>query len=221
MALIHTITVNTGLGTTYTEKRQSENRRYTACLVVTTTEETVRLNAERKVKAEAELVKWPMKLAARVKQHGMTVEQAKAWTKDATEKWYGPASKREGYWKALDQARPEVGDQHHSERASKRAHEIMVSWGFSDPYDYDKNPCGIVQASDNVLSLTSILTGWKVPTVGQQGVYSWHANVNNAQKAIGGLNHVRAYGDSIEVRTDITVRETVKRTSKASKAVAS
>jgi hypothetical protein len=222
MALIHSIAVATGTGSTHTETRTSENRRYTACLIITTTEATVRVNAARRAAAEVSLAAWRETLGARRKLHnGMTVEQAKAWTKDVTTKWYGrdnATGEKVGdynYWNALDQARPEVGDLHHSDRAAKRAYEIMVKRGFSDPYDYVKNPSGIVEAADKVDALVRTLKDWKVPTVGAQGVASWHGSVALAQKAIGGLDYVRVNGDSIEIRTDIAIREQAKRAAKA------
>ena len=168
MALIHTITVNTDTGSTISATRTSENRRYMACLVITTTEASVRVNAMRRAAAEVSLIAWRETLAERRKLHrGMTVEQAQSWTKDITNKWYGQnddgSFKKDvyTYWTALDQARHEVGDRHHSDRASKRAHEIMIKRGFADPYDYAKNPSGIVEAAGKVDSLARILANWK------------------------------------------------------------
>jgi hypothetical protein len=52
--------------------------------------------------------------------------------------------------------------------------------------------------------------------VGTQWVQSWHGSIGNAQKALGGINYVsdNGNGHKMEIRTDIKVRETVKRAKK-------
>jgi hypothetical protein len=225
MALVHTIQIQTSNPAHAT--RKSENRRYTACLVVTVTEASVRVNADRKAKAEAELVDWTAKLAARLAQHGMTHEQAEVWEKDASDRWYGRWTARRArdivvgkgfdgpYWEAVDQARKELNRICNDDQVTKRAHAIMVAQGFADPFDYAKNPSGIVEAAGKVEHLTDTLAAWKVPVPGTQWVYSWHGSVGLAQKAVGPLDHTRADGHRIDVRTDIAVRETAKRAPKA------
>ena len=57
---------------------------------------------------------------------------------------------------------------------------------------------------------------WAPPVVGTQWVQSWHGSIGNAQKALGGINYVsdNGNGHKMEIRTDIKVRETVKRAKK-------
>jgi hypothetical protein len=226
MAFIHTIEINGNarMGKVVSSTRKSENRRYVACIVTTVTEATVAFDAAQKVKAESELADWRVTLATRTALHnGMTVAQADAWTKDATTKWYGrdeTTGEKVGdynYWSALEVARKDTGSMCHDDKSSKRAHQIMVSRGFADPYDYDKNPSGIGEAARHIESLERNLASWTPPVVGTQGVLSWHGTVANAHKAVGAreAGHYLSRGYKVEVRTDIAVRETVKRGSKA------
>lgn len=217
MSTVHTIQLAGG----EVGSRKSESRHYAACIVVTVTDESVRIRAGKKVAAEASLVGWTAVLDARLAQHKMTIDQARAWESEASTRWYGQnddGSFKEGaytYWTALDQARVELRRDGHDDKLSKRAHEIMVARGFADPHDYEKNPGGIV-AAGKVEGLKSALAGWRAPAVGSQEAYSWHASVGNASNAISAsaLDHVRAAGHRLDIRTDITTRETAKRAKK-------
>ena len=224
MALIHTVQINGNarMGKVVNATRKSDSRRYVACLVCTVTEATLAHDAAAKDKATRELVDWRVKFAERTAKHGMTVAQAKAWHEAADAKWYGKTDDETGdrvengvtFWTVLHELQAKnprfYGDLH------EPARKEMVKRGFPDPFA-SESPYGISEAAGCIESLERSLASWTAPVIGVQGVLSWHGTVGNAQKALGaretGWHRDRGY--KIEIRTDITVRETVKRASKA------
>jgi hypothetical protein len=225
--LIHTIQIvgDIRVKGVVSATRKSDNRRYTACIVATTTERSLQVNADRKAKAQADLTDWRVKLAERTARHnGMTVEQAKTWERDTTDKWYGRDKELPkggsgfdvGYWAALDQARKELNCRHgDTDKVRARATEIMVARGFADPYD-KTSPAGIVEAAEMIGRLEESLSTWKTPVLGAQGVVSWHANVANASKSLSSVEYLTVReGKKLEIRTDIEIRETAKRAKKS------
>lgn len=224
--LIHTIEIQGDIQVkgVVSATRKSETRRYLACIVATVTAATIRIRAEQKAKAEAELVDWSVKLVDRRAAHnGMTLEQATAWEKDASDKWYARGDTTRGfdvgYFGACKTVRAQHGGRGHlsQDRERELAAAIMVSQGFADPYD-KSSPYGIMEAASAVESLERRLAGWQAPVLGAQGVVSWHGTVANAQKALssGECRHIAERdGRALSVRTDITVRETAKRAAKA------
>lgn len=224
--LIHTIQIagNDRVKGVVSATRKSDSRRYTACIVATTTERTLQVNADRKTKAQADLADWRAKLAERTAKHnGMTVEQATAWEKDASDKWYGRDTELPkggtgfdvGYFGACEQARKELNCRYgDTDKVRARATEIMISRGFADPYD-KTSPAGIVEAAEMIKRLEESLSAWKTPVLGRQGVVSWHANVTNASKSLSSVEYLTVReGKKLEIRTDIEIRETAKRAKK-------
>ena len=74
-----------------------------------------------------------------------------------------------------------------------------------------------MKAYSEVKHLESALATWATPVLGSQGVLSWHGTVAHAHKALSAreAGHFVQHGYKVEVRTDITVRETAKRAPKA------
>ncbi|MFI5244441.1 MAG: hypothetical protein ACHQQR_04390 [Gemmatimonadales bacterium] len=216
MALVHTIQINgdARMGKVVSATRKSENRRYVACLVVTVTEATVAHFAAEKVKTEAELADYRVKLEERRAAHnGMTVEAAKAWHDKVSDAWYADPLREAAMQRAFAR-------RIYNNAAHDLARTEMIAAGKVAPYVV-ASPYGIEEAAAQITRLEGILERWPEKVVGNQGVLSWHGTVGNAQKALGAreAGGFTARGYKVEVRTDIAVRETAKRGAK--KAVSS
>lgn len=212
--LVHTVAVSDGKGGTRIEKRVSESRAYTACVVVTVTETTIRLNGERCIAAGKSYEEWTAKLNERMAALGMTVEQACAQHDADSARWY---DKTEGSFATFDKLRMAAGKPHaHITQFEKAIKRDMIARGFADPYDTN-GAYGIREAHFEATRLARILADWKAPLLGSQRVISWHSTPALASKAMGS-REASTYREScyaLSVRTDITVTEKAKRAPKA------
>lgn len=216
MARIHSIVLAYGA----TETRKSESRHYTACVVSTVTDATIASYAAKKTEIEAELAAARVVCAERMALYGMTVEQATAWHKDVSAKWYGrdenTHAKLEapGYHDVFEELRAGRSN-FFGEAAHEATTKAMIKRGYVKPYDVE-SPYGILYAAQAVASREKTLADWRDPVLGAQGVLSWHGTAALAHKEIGSgtARHFAEEGYKLEVRGDIAVRETVKRAPK-------
>lgn len=90
MAFIHTIQVanEKKSGSTVSSTRKSENRRYLACIVATTTEASLAINAEKYEEIAGKLVDAKIQASNLSAKLGMTLEQATAHYEAAKKEWY-------------------------------------------------------------------------------------------------------------------------------------
>lgn len=210
MALIHTIqiAVEKKSGNTVSSTRKSENRRYTACIVATTTEATIAYHeAERakgvmmKADAEARIARLSEKL-------GMTAEEADKKLSALGSAW------NKARWAAQDAIRAErnqpyghVTDAEGEARAKKN--------GAVNPYyneDGSKSDLYfLAMAGHDLRSAEYMIERNAAPALGSEAVLSWHHSVALADKAMASHAHVAKRGDKLTIRTDIEVRETKKR----------
>lgn len=205
MAFIHTIKVvsEKRTGTMVSATRTSEGRKYLACVVVTTTEASIRIAEEKKASTQAELAKAKKAQAELAAALGLTVEEALAQAKVAQERWYGPG----GWFDTSQEIRKErnLGYTHISEFE----HDIMARMlknGFVYPYGTE-GIGGVSTLQEQIRRCEGSLDYNKIPVLGSQGVLSWHGSVQLAQKAMAGYDHWQAKGDTLEIRTDITIVE--------------
>jgi hypothetical protein len=200
------------LNGTVTGTRSSENRTYTACVVAQATEATVALDAAHKARVTNELAGYRATLDVLTKKYGMTVAEAEAWHKAATERWYNAA---DGLYATEKRIEEKHGlDWRARDRRDALAKADLVARGFENPYEgkYD-----ILKADSEIRGHESALANWRAVPVGAEAVLSWHADVGNAQKALSARNGrwFSERGYALRVRTDITIRETAKRSKKA------
>lgn len=213
MSYVHVIQINDekASGSTVSSIRRSETRKYLACVVATTTEETVRHYADNRRASERELAGWEVKLTERCAVHGMTEGQAEEWFKQAKDRWFRSA---DGYFDTKERLYAESGRRLNGARLNeltKLTKESLKARGFQDPFD-PESPYGISEAASKAASARAALQHWsKVPAVGSQAVLSWHTTETLAQKAIGGPSGVRPNGDRLDVRTDIRITESKSR----------
>ena len=214
MALIHTIQITNEkhVSGTVSSTRKSETKKYLACLVATTTEASLKVEADKKAATEKELADWQAKLTALTAKLGMTVEQAEAQHKAYSERWYDPTD-------GFHETKNRIREERHANGAEKWNHvtdnEIqadLYARGFANPYDREGS-FGIHEAASKVEWLTKTLASWRTLVLGSQGVLTWCGSVALAQKALGGKESTWAQkqGDSVAVRTDIDIKETKKR----------
>jgi hypothetical protein len=217
MALIHTIQIQSEkrCSGTVSATRKSETKKYLACIVATTTEASLKVDADKKAAIEKELADWQVKLAALIAKLGITVEQAEATHKADSERWY---NREDGLFATKDRIRKEraakgAGEWNHVTDTEVKAD--LFARGFVDPYDRN-GAYGIHEASERVEWHTRTLANWKAPVIGSQGVLTWCGNLGLAQKAIGGkeAQWAQKQGDTVAIRTDITITETKKREKK-------
>ena len=212
--LVHTVSVSDGKGGTRIEKRVSESRAYTACVVATVTEATIQRNGERCVAAGKSYEETTAKLNELMAALGMTVEQATAQHEADSARWY---DKTDGVFPTFDKLRMAAGKPHaHITQFEKAIKADLVARGLSDPYD-TAGAFGIVEAHQDATRLARALAGWKTPVLGSQCVLSWHSTPALASKATGS-REASSYRESfyaLSVRTDITVTEKAKRAPKA------
>jgi hypothetical protein len=212
MAIIHTIRLQNEVknprcvtGST----RRSETRQYAACLVATATEASVALAAEKLVAIKGALIGAEIALATLEAERGMTAAEARLQNKVEHDRWYdaGKIFEVERTLRALSvwstQARKDT------EAAAK---EKLVAAGFVDPYD-PTSTWGLCLAGDRVNDLRYKVEKHRERTLGEQSVLSWHLTAANAEKALGGrdASYFRDRGDTVEVRTDIEIRESSRR----------
>lgn len=214
---IHTISIAGGRrgSGVVTATRKSENRIYTACIVVTTTARSVEIDAAHQVRGQEELGAARAKLVRLTAKHGMTLEAATAWCKAAHERWYNGA---DGFFPTMEKLRAARRAAHggsHLDRFDyhEAAKADLLRRGFAYEYDLE-GPGGIPDSASMIEGMEKRLAGWNFPVPGSQGVVSWHATPALAHKALGSLSWPAKDGLAVEVRTDITVRETQKRAPK-------
>lgn len=212
--LVHTLLVSDGRSGTRIEKRVSESRAYTACVVATVTEATIRLNGERCVAAGKSYEEWTAKLNEQMAALGMTVEQATAQHKADTDRWY---NKTDGMFVTFHKLSAAAGmPTAHITQFDAAIKKNMVARGFVYPYD-TAGAFGIVEAHQEATRLARVLAAWKTPLLGSQHVLSWHGTHSLASKATGSREassyHTSCY--ALSIRTDITVTEKATRAKKA------
>lgn len=214
MALIHTIQIanEKHSGSTVSSTRKSETRKYLACLVATTTEASLRIDAEKLAQTEKERAEWQAKLDELTAKLGMTVEQAEAQHKAESDRWY---NREDGLFATKDRIRKEraakgAGEWNHVSDDTVKAD--MLARGLVDPYNRN-GAFGIHEAAQKVEWLTKTLADWNSPRLGSQAVLSWHGTVGLAQKALTSreATYAQSKGDTVAIRTDITITETKKR----------
>lgn len=211
--LVHTVSVSDGKGGTHIEKRTSESRAYTACVVVTVTEATVRISQEGCVSASKSYEEWTAKLNERMAALGMTVEQAKAQHEAESARWY---DSKEGVFPTFEKLQVAAGRRGHISQFDAAIKKDMLARGFVDPYD-KAGANGIVEANWEATRLAHNLANWRTPVLGAQHVISWHSTPALAHSATSSrdANSYRKAGYAVSVRTDITVTEKKPRAKKA------
>lgn len=218
MALIHSIQVvsEKKCNGTVSATRKSENRKYLACIVATTTEASLRIDAEKLAETEKKRAEWVTKLNDLLTKTGMTVEQAEAQHKADSERWY---NREDGLFETKNRIRKEraakgAGEWNHVTDEEVKAD--LFARGFVDPYNRE-GAFGIHEAAQQVEWLTKTVANWKSPILGSQGVVSWHGTTALAAKAMTSreCEAARRNGDTLEIRTDIVITETKKRAPKA------
>jgi hypothetical protein len=214
MALIHTIQVvdEKRNHSTVSSTRKSETRRYLACIVATTTEASLKIDAGKKAAVEAELVTAKARLAELTAKFGMTPEEAEAKHEVESDRWY---NREDGIFETgqrirLAKSGSTYGHVHNLDSIVKAD---LLARGFVDPYD-KSGTYGICDVYSTVRRCEATLKGWFKLTLGSEGVISWHGTTDLAQKAMGSLDYIRERGDTLAIRTDITITETKKRAKK-------
>lgn len=209
MKIVHSIALvsEKKVSGTVTATRTSTSRQYTACIVATTTERSLQITAAKKVEMEANIVAKEAALgAALAKYPGMTVASAEAEHKALSEQWY---SHEDGYFATADRMRKECvasGKSTWIQEGEIKAD--LFARGKKDPFDRNSS-YAICHAAIELKGAQSALE-WHVkrmPALGSQGVLSWHATPALAQKALSSreAQHFAKLGDTIEIRTDITI----------------
>lgn len=190
MAFIHTAKGLQGDDKSHT--RKSEGHVYEACLVMTYTERSAEGRVEARIAGERELEEAIEERAKVRAETGMTDAEARAKYEEQKEAWYSKAIPRD----------------------IRYEDEAKVKLGYVNPYKtaYSKQ-CDIVSRIDR---LERYLREWQPVKVGDQFVISWHHTVGNAHKASNGqtAQYERKRGHSVNIHTDIEVRETKKRQKK-------
>jgi len=217
MAFIHTIQITNEkhVSGTVSATRKSENRKYAACLVATTTETSLKVDAEKLANTVKERDEWQAKLTALITKLGMTVEQANAQHQADSDRWY---NREDGLFPTTERLRNEriaKGDGRWVQVPDQDVKADLLARGFADPYDRE-GAFGIHEAAQRVEMLNRTLTNWKSPVLGSQGVLTWCGSVALAQKAMGAreAEWARKQGDTVQIRTDIEIKETKKREKK-------
>jgi hypothetical protein len=189
---VHTIEIDDGKGGKRIGKRTSKTRAYGACVVVTTTEASVAIDAQERAKAEADLAAAEALMAERMERFGMDLLAATAKYEADQEPWY------KKYWDVL-----KACNHNHD-----RAHKETAALGIPDPWDVN-GTYGILDANYKANSARGRLEK-PVAVLGSQAVRSWHRDAGLAAKEAdscrGNVNIGTARtGDTFTVRTDITV----------------
>jgi hypothetical protein len=221
MSIIHTITLanERRMSGTVSATRKSENRRYAACVTATATEETVRIDEASKAADEAKLVELRAALAEAVARVGVSEADARKWYEAAAARWYdgGSGKDAQGFLATVERVRKEKGlDDWRSRNEVERLARIdCAARGIEDPYAKG-GKWDVVHAADEVERLDRDLKRRRPIVIGAEGVLGWCGSVALAQKATGARTAAwhSARGYKITIRTDITVRETVKRAPK-------
>ena len=229
MTTIHTF--HTAQGTKVT--RKSQTRKYAACLVATSTEETV-VGLKAKIEAcEKAVVETKAALATLLAERNMTLAEAK--TQAYAESYDIDGKSYHSLWDNEQNAvAAELGVE--DGLRYRRRNEIeaeakgrLTAKGILDPHR-EEGPGTVSTAGRKVEMAESDLSRarkWlKEVAVGNQVVLSWHLTLSNAQKALdakGGdkawsrtpepLQH-REDGYKVEMVTTFDVRETKPRAKK-------
>lgn len=202
MALIHTIQIanEKSSKSTVSSTRRSDTRKYLACLVTTTTEETIALNLAAKAKIEAELAENTRIAADLYAKLGHTPETMKAAHDAASKEWFDK----------LFAVRRELSGPNYRHVTDAEAEAVVFErHGLTNPYKTDLATLNAVERK--VECATKTLDRWTTPVLGSQAVVSWHGTVGLAQKAAGAEHVGGDKGDTVSIRTDIQITETKKR----------
>jgi hypothetical protein len=202
--LIHTIELESGAGARHKDSRKSASRHYQACIVATVTQAAVRADTDKRASLVKALDEQLAHSAALQDKLGMTVADAQARYEQLRERWYRKYSDT-------------LGRVHESTGAmGNRLHELatdeMVKGGFENPYDRTGS-YALVDLGAQIDTRQRQLRDWKNLTLGNQRVLSWHTTAALAHKAMAG-SYCRGFverGHQVQVRTDLSVRETKKR----------
>jgi len=198
---IHSITLGTE---TFT--RESASRKYTAALVSTVIEESLRFEAARAARCAVEATALEAKLAAVLASRGTTEAQERAEYKARNEAY--EANRRVSNSLAYGTA-----EYAYAQAAQRRL--------FNHLFDKATGPYPVVQLADDA-KRTRRAAEVRPLVLGSAVVVSWHHSVALASKAAG---HAASQDDgsrrrAYSVRTDIATRERATRGARAT-AVAS
>lgn len=214
MKIVHSIELSGGekrISGTVSATRTTTGRRYTACIVATTTEKSVEIAKAEYAGWEAELAKQTKLLADATARFNMTLEEAKAHTDAAWDAEYKETQKIQ---QKIREANPAL----RYVNVVEIKHLIVAEYaklGLPKAFDKENTPYAIVDAAREIESLTWRLANRKPLPLGTQGVVSWHVTTELAQKALGALDHLRKTGDRLDIRTDIKVEERLTKKEKA------
>lgn len=211
MALIHTIALvnERSLNGTVSSTRTSASRRYTACVVATATAEAVRLDQAWRAAEQAALAEAQAKLAEAQAQTGLSIEAAEVEHARLVGRW---CNRKDGLYATEERLRRERGVTLWAPFPADAAKRDLIARGFVDPFD--GTGVGAVVMANQQVAVHSYDLACRPPVaLGQQGVVTWCGSVALAQKALGshGAKYIASLGYSLQVRTDIEVRETSKR----------
>lgn len=211
MALIHTIQIaeEKKSGSTVSSTRKSENRRYTACIVATTTEATIAWYESALENAAAKKAGAEARIALLTEKLGMTVEAAKAKMDEMSTAWF----------KAFFDAKTELRGGTYKHVTDAEGEALARKNGAVNPYkneDGSKSDLALLNQAAHDLHAANHNLKVVTPKLGSQAVLSWHHTVALAHKAMASHDHIARRGDKLEVRTDIEVTETKKRAKKES-----
>lgn len=213
MALIHTIQIASekSSGSTVSSTRKSETRRYTACIVATTTEATIMHFEQVREKAMAKKAQAEKVIELLTAKLGMTVEEARAKLDTTASAWH------KAFFAAKDEIRAKRGQQYGHVTDAEGAAWAKKN-GAVNPYENEfggKSELLLLSEAAHDLFSAERTIGNPIPSLGSEAVLSWHHSVPLAEKALASHDHVARQGDKLTVRTDITVTETKKRAPKA------
>lgn len=218
MTIIHTMQLQNEVKNpccTTGSTRRSESRRYAACLVSTATEQSLVISAKKLAATKASLVEAAAAVYALEAERGMTVAEARAQNKVEHDRWYD-VGRIFDVEHEIEAAAGSPRRAVNHDATQKAAKARLVAAGFVDPYD-EAGTWGLCIAGDRAKDLLWKVEHHRTRTIGEQSVLSWHLTSSNAQKALGARDATYALGrgDTVEVRTDIAVRETSKKAKKA------
>ncbi len=210
MKLVHSIEVlnvnqNLTHGMVRATRTTSQGRRYTAALVVTVTARAVELETTRLLEAEREERAAAAALAVLLAETGMTVEAARAEHEAAIQPWFDALFANE---RKLQEGRTGLA-RSLSPSERERAKAMTIAQGIPDPYVSQTH--AILELDDARARNAHVVKRLteRALKVGDQSVLSWHKDLANAQKALGGgsAQALRPEGMTVEIRTDITITE--------------
>lgn len=187
--------------------RRQSKWRHEACLVVTTTQRTLDIEASTRARIEAQLADAQAEFSRLQGLLGLTPDAAQVTDQARVDAWYGPG----GYERVLRQIREELQAPNslwtaEDEQAARElAKEELTRRGLADPLD-PNGPHWLLVAASACEAYKWQLAKRPVLVIGSQAVVSWHQTKASAHKNPD-LNFWRKRGYDVEVRTDLVVIE--------------